>query len=276
MAARQRSFSVHHPPEWGIEPVPPDQRRLGFLDQAVLWGNLGVSLLVLVAGALLVPALGLWPALAATAVGAVVGNALLGLAAVPAAATGVPAMVLYRAPLGVRGSLLPTACNVVQNLGWATFELFVIATAATAISERVFGAGGRPLWVLAFGALATAMAVAGPLTVLRRWLQRFAVWAVLASTANLTWYALTRFDLGAQAGQGGLSFWAGVDLAIALPISWVPLVADYARFGRSAGATFWGTAVGYLLAQVWFFALGILFLLSIGQGDVIAALLAVP
>ncbi|MGH2815188.1 MAG: cytosine permease, partial [Actinomycetota bacterium] len=233
----------------------------------------------LVAGALLVPALGLWPALGATVVGAVVGNALLGLAAVPAAATGVPAMVLYRAPLGVRGSLLPTACNVVQNLGWATFELFVIATAATAISERVFGAGGRPLWVLAFGAVATAMAVVGPLTVLRRWLERFAVWAVLASTAYLTWYALTRFDLGAlagQAGQGGLSFWAGVDLAVALPVSWVPLVADYARFGRSATATFWGTAAGYLLAQVWFFALGVLFLLSIGSGDVIAALLAVP
>ena len=243
MAARQRSLSVQQAPEWGIEPVPPELRRLGFLDQAVLWGNLGVSLLVLVAGALLVPALGLWPALAATVVGAVVGNVLLGLAAVPAAATGVPAMVLYRAPLGVRGSLLPTACNVVQNLGWATFELFVIATAATAISERVFGAGGRPLWVLAFGALATAMAVAGPLTVLRRWLQRFAVWAVLASTAYLTWYALTRFDLEAlagQPGQGGLSFWAGVDLAIALPISWVPLVADYARLaarpGRPSGA----------------------------------------
>src|SRR5918995_1840421 len=245
MEARQWSRRIQQAPEWGIEPVPPELRRLGFLDQAVLWGNLGVSLLVLVAGALLVPALGLWPALGATVVGAVAGNALLGLAAVPAAATGVPAMVLYRAPLGVRGSLLPTACNVVQNLGWATFELFVIATAATAISERVFGVGGRPLWVLAFGALATAMAVAGPLTVLRRWLQRFAVWA-------------------------------GLDLAIALPISWVPLVADYARFGRSAGATFWGTAVGYLLAQVWFFALGILFLLSIGQGDVIAALLAVP
>jgi nucleobase:cation symporter-1, NCS1 family len=279
MAASQRSVRIQRAPEWGIEPVPPEQRRLGFLDQAVLWGNLGVSLLVLVAGALLVPALGLWPALAATVVGAAIGNALLGLAAVPAAETGVPAMVLYRAPLGVRGSLIPTACNVVQNLGWATFELFVIATAATAISERVFGFGGRPLWVLVFGLVATAMAVAGPLTVLRRWLQRFAIWAVLASTAYLTWYALARFDLGAladQPGQGGLSFWAGVDLAIALPISWVPLVADYARFGRSAGVTFWGTGIGYLLAQVWFFALGVLFLLGIGQGDVIAAVLAVP
>jgi NCS1 family nucleobase:cation symporter-1 len=279
MAASRRSAHIQRAPEWGIEPVPPELRRLGFLDQAVLWGNLGVSLLVLVAGALLVPALGLWPALAATVVGAAIGNALLGLAAVPAAETGVPAMVMYRAPLGVRGSLIPTACNVVQNLGWATFELFVIATAATAISERVLGFGARPLWVMVFGLVATALAVAGPLTVLRRWLQRFAIWAVLASTAYLTWYALARFDLGRladQPGQGGLSFWAGVDLAIALPISWVPLVADYARFGRSAGATFWGTGIGYLLAQVWFFALGVLFLLGIGQGDVIAAVLAVP
>jgi putative hydroxymethylpyrimidine transporter CytX len=267
------------PLEWGIDPVPAERRVLGFFDQAVLWGNLGISLLVLVAGALLVPALGLWPALAATVVGAAAGNALLGLAAVPAAETGVPTMVLYRAPLGIRGSLLPTACNVVQNLGWATFELFIIASAAAQISERLFGSRGRLLWVVVFGVLTTALALAGPLTVIRRYLARFAIWAVLASTAYLTWHVLTTLDLGeiaARPGSGGLSFWAGVDIAVALPISWVPLVADYARFGRSARATFWGTGVGYFLAQVWFYALGILFLLAIGQGDVIAAVVAVP
>jgi putative hydroxymethylpyrimidine transporter CytX len=278
-AASQQPVHIQRPPEWGIQPVPPQLRVLGLLDQAVLWGNLGISLLVLVAGALLVPALGLWQALAATVLGAAIGNALLGLAAVPASQTGVPTMVLYRVPLGLRGSLLPTACNVVQNLGWATFELFVIASAATQVSERVLGFGGRLLWVLVFGAITTAMAVAGPLTVIRRWLERFAIWAVLASTAYLTWYALVHFDLGglaARPGEGGLSFWGGVDLAIALPVSWVPLVADYARFGRSTRASFWGTGVGYFLAQIWFYALGVLFLLAIGHGDVIAAVVAVP
>jgi nucleobase:cation symporter-1, NCS1 family len=243
MAASQQPAHLQRPPEWGIQPVPRELRVLGFLDHAVLWGNLGISLLVLVAGALLVPALGLWSALAATVLGAAIGNALLGLAAVPASQTGVPTMVLYRAPLGLGGSLLPTACNVVQNLGWATFELFVIASAATQVSERVLGFRARLLWVVVFGAITTAMAVAGPLTVIRRWLERFAIWAVLASTVYLTWYALAHFDLSglaARGGEGGLSFWAGVDLAIALPISWVPLVADYARFGRSTQATFWG------------------------------------
>ncbi len=278
-ATVEQGTDVRRPFEWGIEPVPPGARVLGFFDQAVLWGNLGISLLVLVAGATLVPALGLWPALAASVVGAAIGNALLGLAAVPAAETGVPTMVMYRAPLGVRGSLAPTACNVVQNLGWATFELWIIGRAAAQVSAKLFGVEGRIVWTVAFGLATTALTLAGPLTVVRRYLERFATWAVLASTLYLSWYAASHFDLAALAGrhgQGGMSFWLGVDIAVALPISWVPLVADYARFGRSAPAAFWGTSLGYFVAQVWFYALGIVFLLAIGQGDVLAAVIAVP
>ena len=47
-------------------------------------------------------------------------------------------MVLLRSPLGHRGSYVPTALNVLQNLGWATFEL-IIAAAANALADRVFG-----------------------------------------------------------------------------------------------------------------------------------------
>ena len=50
---------------WGIDPVPERLRVLGALDTGLLWGNLGVSLLVIVAGAALVPALSLPDALAA-------------------------------------------------------------------------------------------------------------------------------------------------------------------------------------------------------------------
>ena len=66
-------------PNWGIEPVPDRLRVLGALDQTMLWGNLGVSLLVLVIGSLLVPALSLRDALIAVVVGSVIGNAMLGV-----------------------------------------------------------------------------------------------------------------------------------------------------------------------------------------------------
>jgi len=60
-----------------IAPVTPDQRRLSGLDLAVLWGDLGVGLLVLVAGALLVPGLSLGEAMLAIAIGSVLGSFLL-------------------------------------------------------------------------------------------------------------------------------------------------------------------------------------------------------
>ena len=68
-------------PSWGIEPVPERLHVLSALDSTLLWGNLSVSLLVIVIGALLVPALSLRDALLAILVGAVVGNVLLGVAA---------------------------------------------------------------------------------------------------------------------------------------------------------------------------------------------------
>ena len=78
---------------WGIQPVPPDQRRLRSFDFAILWGDLAVSLLVMVAGALLVPGLSTKAAMAAIVLGTLIGAVLLSLAGVIGSRTGVPTMV---------------------------------------------------------------------------------------------------------------------------------------------------------------------------------------
>ena len=67
---------------------------------------------------------------------------MLGLGGLIGADARVPAMVLLRAPLGRRGSYLPTGLNILQCLGWSVFELIVIATGASALSQHVFGFGG--------------------------------------------------------------------------------------------------------------------------------------
>src|SRR5438132_10051036 len=150
-------------PSWGIEPVPERLRVLGLFDSLLLWGNLSVSLLVIVIGALLVPALSFRDALLAIVVGAVAGNILLGLAALIGADARVPGMVVLRAPLGRRGSYAPTVLNVAQNLGWSTFELIIIATAAAALSRKAFGFEGRWLWALLFGFVPVALALLVPI-----------------------------------------------------------------------------------------------------------------
>jgi nucleobase:cation symporter-1, NCS1 family len=257
-------------PSWGIEPVPERLRVLGLVDTMLLWGNLSVSLLVIVLGAVLVPALSLPQAVVAIAVGALAGNLLLGLAALIGADARVPGMVVLRAPLGRRGSYVPTVVNVAQNLGWSTFELIVISTAAAALSKKVFGFEARWVWALAFGCVAVALALLGPIGFVRRYVRKFAVWAVLGSMIYLTWWVLDKSDLHQfwhADGQGGLSLGNGIDIVIGSIVSWTPLAADYTRFSRDRRSAFWGAGIGYLLPTLWCFGLGTLLVLSRNVSD---------
>jgi putative hydroxymethylpyrimidine transporter CytX len=262
---------------WGVTPVPDRLRTLSGSDVGLLWGNLGVSLLVLFTGTFLA-GLGLQRALLATLVGAVLGCALLGLAGLIGFDRRVPGMVLLRDPLGERGSYAPTALNIAQNLGWAVFELYVMSLAASALSDRVFGFEARWLWVLAFAALTLWLALAGPISFVRRWVRRFAVWVVAASMAYLVWWALDGADVGglwAAEGEGGMRFFQGVDLTVAMAASWLPLAADYTRFSRSRRAAYWGTSVGYLVPLVLLYGLGALLALSRGLDDQTAIFTAI-
>jgi NCS1 family nucleobase:cation symporter-1 len=257
-----------------LDLAPP--RSLGLLDQTTLWANLGVTLFGPVTAAFVLAPTGtpmsLLAAFTAVGVGVVLGSAVLGLAAVPGARTGAPAMVLMRGLFGRRGSVLPTLLNILQNVGWATFEIVVIAEAASRLTE----ASLRPLWVVLAGAVATTMAVR-PLGSARA-LRKVVVWLVLAASVYLL-VSLLGEPLPA-ATEGGWDGWMlGVDAALAAGgVSFAPLAADYSRHSRSSGAAFTGAFVGYGVASAFYLVLGVLAFASIVDvgGDVIAALLAVP
>ncbi len=252
-------------PQWGIEPVPDRLRVLGFFDTTLLWLNLGISLLVLV-----LPAyfdLSLKDALAATLVGGLIGNSMLALAALIGADARVPSMVLQRAPLGRRGSYVATVLNVAQCMGWAIFELIVIATAAGLLCDKLFGFEATWAWKIVFGGAAAALALMGPIGFVRRFVRKFAIWAVAASVVYLGWWILDGADLGAlwsESGDHHGSFWLAVDTVIAVTVSWAPLVADYARFSRDRRSAFYGVGLGYLLPTLFQFGFGSVLVLSRG------------
>jgi NCS1 family nucleobase:cation symporter-1 len=268
---------LNKPPDWGIEPVPRRERKLGFLDFFVLWGSLGAGLLVMLAGTLLVPGLGLGAALAAIVVGTLLANLLLLVPATIGSDHGIPTMVALRPTLGIRGSYLPSFVNVVQLVGWTAFELIIMATAASAVTERVLGLSTYWVWLSALALLCTALAIGGPLVVVRVWLEKFGVWLLLATTAYLTYYLLSNYGLSglmAQPGSGDLPFLLAVDLVMALPLSWLPLAADYNRFARGTRAASLGTYVGFFVTNVWFFALGAVAVLALQTQDLIASIMA--
>lgn len=263
-------------------PVPASQRRFGARDMFSLWFSLGVGLMVLQLGALLAPGLGMSGALLAIACGTALGVLLLGAVAVIGTDTGLSSMGALRLSLGRHGVALPALLNLLQLVGWGAFEIIVMRDAAALLAVKAFGAGSGwnspALWTLLFGSLATLLAVAGPLTFVRRVLRKWGIWLLLGACVWLTWNLFAKVDLGAlwrRAGDGSMPFALGFDIAIAMPLSWLPLIADYSRFGKTAGRVFGGTALGFFLGNCWLMSLGVAYTLAfVPSGEVNALLLA--
>lgn len=204
-----------------------------------MWANLGINLFGPLTGALIAATTGsVWLAIGAIVVGCTLGAGLLGTAALFGATTGAPAMVSLRGLLGRRGSIAPTVLNIGQNIGWATMEIIVIATAASAI----LGEAWRWPFVLVAGAVATLMAVK-PLGSVRM-LRKVMVWLVLLASVVLFVQVLSqpRQPIPQDAVLG---FWPAVDLAVAGVVSFAPWPLTTAATARPArlpsGGPRWAT-----------------------------------
>lgn len=263
---------IKTPPEWGTTPVPEGQRKLGGIDYFILWSSLGVGLLVLSAGSLLSGA-SFADAVVAIIAGSIGGSLLLALAGKIGSDHGITSLVSMRPSLGRGGSYAPAVLNIMQLVGWTTFEIMIMARAADLLT------GGAtvsyPIWAAIFGALVALLAIAGPLAVARQWLGRFAVWIAYGTSVIII--ATLLMSPGAQEVMSspgeGMSFFTALDLVIAMPISWMPLVADYNRFARKDArrSAFWATMLGFAMTNILFYFGGVL----LGTFDVVAIMLAI-
>ena len=262
--------------------VPLTRRVFAARDMLALWFSLGMGLMVLQAGALLAPGLGLASALLAIALGVAVGAVLLGAVGVMGSDTGLASMAALKLSLGQQGAALPALLNLLQLVGWGAFEIIVMRDAASLLAGKAFGEDSQwadpTLWTLLFGALATLLAVAGPLAFVRRVLRKWGIWLLLGACAWLTWNLYRQVDpdvLLATRGDGSMSFALGFDLAIAMPLSWLPLIADYSRYGRRGSGVFVGSALGFFIGCVWLMGLGVAYTLAFaGAGEANSLLLA--
>lgn len=255
--------------EWGIKPVTEKHRMLGGLDYFILWSSLGVGLLVFSAGSLLSDA-SFFDATLAIIVGSVGGSILLALAGKLGSDHGIPALITMRPAFGIRGSYLPAILNVMQLIGWTTFEIMIMAKAAEMLAGNVIP---YYFWAAIFGILVAFLGIAGPLGVVRQWMGKFAVWIAYGTSVIIIISLINSSDISAlvSSPRGGTSFFTALDLVIAMPVSWMPLVADYNRFAKKSKSALWGTLLGFTMTNILFYFGGVL----LGTSDVIAIVIAI-
>jgi NCS1 family nucleobase:cation symporter-1 len=262
-------LALFNAPEWGITPVQGKHRTLGGLDYFILWSSLGVGLLVFSAGSLL-SAASFFDAILAIILGSVAGSILLALAGKIGSDHGIPSLISMRPSLGIRGSYLPAILNIMQLIGWTTFEIMIMARAAEMLAGSMVP---YYFWAAIFGVLVALLAISGPLNVVRKWIGKFAVWIAYGTSAIIIINLVNSADLTALVASPGegMSFFSALDLVIAMPISWLPLVADYNRFAKKSKSALWGTLIGFTMTNILFYFGGVL----LGTFDVIAIVIAI-
>ncbi len=256
-------------PEWGIKPVAHDSRMLGGLDYFILWSSLGVGLLVLSAGSFLSEASFL-DAIVAIVMGSIIGSILLALAGKIGSDHGIPSLITMRPSLGIRGSYLPAILNIMQLIGWTTFEIMIMARAADMLTSSIIP---YYFWTAIIAVLVALLGLAGPLNVVRKWIGKFAVWIAYGTSAIIIANLINStgmHSLISSTGEG-LSFFSALDLVIAMPVSWMPLVADYNRFAKKSKSALLGTFVGFTMTNILFYFGGVL----LGTSDVISIVAAI-
>ncbi|SFC67500.1 putative hydroxymethylpyrimidine transporter CytX [Polaromonas sp. OV174] len=265
-----------------LTPLPQGDRLFGWRDHAALWLSLGVGLLVMQIGAYLVPALGTQAALSVIICGSVLGAGLLAWTAKIGCDSGLSSAGLMHATYGSHFARLPVLLNIVQLIGWTTFELVVMRDGTMAIARQSGGATGT-LWpllaTLLWGGVLLALLSGSMVKLVRKFIGRYGLPLVIASLLWLSWQFLSKASaqgflaLWNRPGDGGMSTLSALDLVIAMPVSWLPLVADFARHGRDGNSALRGTWLGYAIANIWCYALGLLVALTTPSTDLVAALL---
>ena len=258
-----------------LAPVAASERVFTGFSHASLWFSLGVGLLVIQIGAYLIPAMGTQDALLAIFLGSLLGSGLVAWVAKLGCDTGLSSAGLMHQVYGSGFAKLPIVLNVIQLVGWTSFELVIMRDGTLAMGEQHLGWSGNYLVIATvfWGSILTLLMANSMLGLVRNFVSRFGLPLVVISLAWLTWQflgVLQTQDVAAfwnRQGNNSMGFLSAIDLVIAMPVSWLPLVADYARHGKNSRTAMSATWLGYALANIWCYSLGVL-VVSVSSPDI--------
>lgn len=249
-----------------IRPVAADERNLAGFDFFLFWAGVAISLAEIWAGGLLAP-MGFSMALWAILLGHVGGNTLMCLGGLIGSDHGVTSMVSLRPSFGILGSNLAAVLNIVQLVCWASIMLIIGGRAGAMLGASRGGLlASDSFWIVLIGAGTLLWAL---LTGRRVWkmMQTAAVVGLLLVLVGMSVIARGQLGTFVASNAPTMPFMTGLDLVIAMPISWMPLVADYSRFAKKSSTAFWSTWWGYFLVSSWMYALGLAATLATGNPE---------
>lgn len=237
-------------------------KKTSVFSNALIWFGAGVSIAEILTGTYFAP-LGMAKGFLAIVVGHIIGCAMMLLAGLIGGYTGRSAMETVKMSFGRKGSLLFAVLNVLQLVGWTAIMIYDGALATNGILSV-----GPWVWCVVIGALILVWIAVG-ITDLGRINQ--IVMALLFLLTLVLCKVIFFGGSGAGApAEEAMSFGAAVELAVAMPLSWLPLISDYTREAEKPFAATVASTVTYGVVSSWMYLIGMGAAIFTGQSDIAA------
>lgn len=237
------------------------ENRTSVFSNGLIWFGAGVSLAEILTGTYFAP-LGFGKAMAAILLGHFIGGIMMFAAGMIGAKERRSAMETVKMSFGEKGSLLFAILNVLQLIGWTSIMIYDGALAADGLLHT-----GLWIWALVIGALIILWIVIG-LTNLGK-LNTIAMTALFI--LSLILFKVIFFGTavaGPIVDDGSLTFGAAVELAVAMPLSWLPLISDYTREAEKPFAATLVSVLTYSVVSIFMYMIGMGAAIFTGEYDI--------
>ena len=241
------------------------EKRTSLLENGLIWFGAGVSIAEILTGTYF-SSLGFQKGLAAILIGHVIGCVMLFLAGVIGGKSRLSAMETVKSSFGNKGGQFFAILNVLQLVGWTAIMIYDGALAVDGIVST-----GRWLWCLIIGALIVVWILIG-ITNLGK-INTAAMVLLFILTLVLCKVIFFDGNVIQSTADDSLSFGAAVELAVAMPLSWLPLISDYTREAEKPVKATAVSVIVYGIVSCWMYVIGMGAALFTGESDIAQILL---
>lgn len=233
-----------------VFPVLPDQRSLTGISNFSIWFACNLVVTTMLTGMLMIPDLKISQALQIVFFGSMIGVIPLVLIGVMGQKTGLVTMVVSRATFGQKGSILPSAINILILVAWSWAQAGLGGLALNYAVDSLTGFSNPTLFTIITEVIVVTIALFAIKGIAMY--EKIAMVLIVIITGAVIFKAFNTMGISnvlevAQSESPGLTAIAAFDIVVATALSWTPMAADYNRNCKSIKGTVIGTGAGYTL-----------------------------
>jgi len=236
-----------------------EERRTSIFENGLIWFGAAVSIAEILTGTYFAP-LGFTKGLFAILIGHVIGCAMLFFAGLIGGKVRKSAMETAKMSFGSKGALLFSVLNIIQLVGWTAIMIYDGALAVNGIFDI-----GNWIWCIVIGALIVLWIMIGIKNLGK--VNTVAMGALFVLSIILSFVIFGKGSALNISGEG-MTFGAAVELSVAMPLSWLPLISDYTREAKKPVKATAVSAVTYGVVSCWMYIIGMGAAIFTGESDI--------